>query len=104
MGVKLKHSDGLVSFMCPGCNSSHTISIAYDEVFPKRPLWGWNKSDTSPTFTPSINSRVGPFPDGSFRICHSFVKDGHIQYLGDCTHAMAGKTAEIPDFPFEVWE
>jgi len=104
MGIKLKHLDGMVQFVCPACNSIHTISVAFDDWDPKRPIWGWNNSDTLPTFTPSINRVVGPFPDGKSKICHSFVKDGQIQYLGDCTHAMAGKTAEIPDFPFEVWE
>lgn len=31
-------------------------------------------------------------------ICHSFVRDGQIQYLGDCTHEYAGKTVDLPDF------
>ncbi|MGT2429227.1 hypothetical protein ACU4HD_11865 [Cupriavidus basilensis] len=26
------------------------------------------------------------------KACHSFVTDGHIQFLGDCTHALAGQT------------
>jgi hypothetical protein len=32
-------------------------------------------------------------------VCHSFVTDGRIQYLGDCTHAMAGQTVDLPDIP-----
>lgn len=31
-------------------------------------------------------------------VCHSFVRDGQIQYLGDCTHEYAGKTVDLPDF------
>ncbi len=34
---------------------------------------------------------------GSVRF-HSFVVDGHIQFLGDCTHELAGQTVDIPDF------
>jgi hypothetical protein len=104
VGIKLKHTGGRAHFMCPACDSIHTISVAYDEADPKRPIWGWNNSDDSPTFTPSINRILGPYPDGSSKICHSFVRDGHIQFLGDCTHAFAGKTMEIPDFPFLLWE
>lgn len=29
--------------------------------------------------------------------CHSFVRDGKIEFLGDCTHEMAGTTIELPD-------
>ena len=29
--------------------------------------------------------------------CHSFVTDGRIQFLSDCTHALAGQTVDLPD-------
>lgn len=32
-------------------------------------------------------------------ICHSFVVDGQMQMLGDCTHALAGQTVPIPPWP-----
>lgn len=28
-------------------------------------------------------------------VCHSFVFDGEIRFLGDCTHALAGKTVPL---------
>ena len=31
--------------------------------------------------------------------CHTFVTDGRIQFLGDCTHALAGQTVDLPDWP-----
>lgn len=30
--------------------------------------------------------------------CHSFVTDGRIQFLGDCTHSLAGQTVDLPDW------
>lgn len=30
-------------------------------------------------------------------VCHSFVRDGRIQFLADCTHAMAGQTVDLPE-------
>ncbi len=36
------------------------------------------------------------------RRCHSFVKDGKIQYLKDCWHKLAGQTVDLPDFEEET--
>ena len=33
------------------------------------------------------------------RVCHTFVTDGRIQFLSDCTHALAGQTVDLPDIP-----
>jgi hypothetical protein len=30
------------------------------------------------------------------RICHCFIRDGQIQFLLDCTHALAGQTVPLP--------
>jgi hypothetical protein len=31
--------------------------------------------------------------------CHSFVRNGRIEFLGDCTHALASQTVDLPDLP-----
>lgn len=86
-------------FWCPGCDGAHSIRHG-EGVGPR---WGWNGSADKPTFTPSIlvtynGSDAGV--DGSPpAICHSFVTDGKIQFLGDCTHDLAGQTVDIP-----AWE
>jgi len=36
------------------------------------------------------------------KVCHSFVTDGNIQYLGDCTHELAGQTIELPEFKWST--
>jgi Family of unknown function (DUF6527) len=83
-----------VVFRCPGC-SQHIIPV-------RRPAaghgasgsrWGWNGDLDRPTLNPSILTRYGP--DGA-NVCHSFVTDGRIQFLGDCTHALAGQTVDLP--------
>ena len=35
------------------------------------------------------------------KVCHSFVTNGRIQYLGDCTHKLAGQTVDLPDWEDE---
>lgn len=32
-------------------------------------------------------------------VCHSFIRDGQIQFLSDCTHALAGQTVPLPAWP-----
>ena len=30
-------------------------------------------------------------------VCHSFVREGKIEFLGDCTHALKGQTVDLND-------
>lgn len=86
---------------CPGCKHVH--------VYDKR--WTFNGDRNKPTFRASYLSKYthphgytneNPAPVGyngpyDTEVCHSFVTDGKIQFLSDCTHALAGQTVEIPD-------
>lgn len=86
------------AFHCPGCDETHVVPVSGSHA------WGWNGSDDSPTFTPSILIyAIEPmWTDDEGKThghrCHSFVKDGKIQFLQDCTHTLAGKTVEIPEW------
>ncbi len=33
--------------------------------------------------------------------CHTFITDGRIQFLGDCSHKLAGQTVDLPAWPEE---
>lgn len=78
-----------VSFRCPGCNDYHQVVVESPDG------WGWNGSLELPTFTPSVLALYG-IVDGVDRRCHSFVTDGRIEFLGDCTHELAGQTVDLP--------
>ena len=88
---------GRVAFMCPGCKSLHQVRVQGEGG----PIWTWNGSHDAPTFTPSIlvtyNGPDAGIDGAPPAVCHSFVTDGRIQFLGDCTHAMAGQTVELPE-------
>lgn len=79
-----------VSFNCPGCNDYHQV------VVESPTGWGWNGSLESPTFTPSVLVRMDFTGDIPSKVCHSFVTDGRIEFLGDCTHGLAGQTVDLP--------
>ncbi len=105
-------------FICPGCNDFHMVCI---EPGP----WKWDGNADSPTFTPSILIRNGHFashfkhgedrcwcdynrelveegkPPSKYKcvVCHSFVRNGRIEFLADCTHELAGQTVDLPILP-----
>lgn len=77
-----------VWFWCPGCDAPHAVVVDGANV------WAWNRSEDAPTFEPSVLVTRPPTPD----VCHSFVRDGQIQFLGDSTHALAGQTVPLPEW------
>ena len=119
MGKKVSsydNGDGRIGyhFHCEGCNSAHGVIVQGNG----RPVWGFNNNEEKPTFTPSVLVRWVSMPenpildengnyilgnDGRVKgakdeVCHSFVTDGMIRYLNDCTHHLKGQTLELLDF------
>lgn len=98
-----------VQFVCPGCaahrgHRAHGLLTLHVNWLPDgettesvhaagKPHWGFNGSLDSPTFAPSVLQRAGDY------VCHSFVRDGAIEFLGDCTHGLAGQTVPLPELP-----
>jgi len=81
------------SFFCPGCQCHHGVWIRNPHL---NPCWTFNGDLDHPTFSPSIRVQW-PSGDGKENVCHSFVTDGRIQFLTDCTHSLAGQTVEMVD-------
>lgn len=79
-------------FWCPGCEEAHIFTVRTDGG---RPAWSFDGNMQSPTFSPSLL-----YPDKK-PLCHLFLRDGRIEFLGDCGHALAGKTVPLPDLPPE---
>lgn len=77
-------------FHCPGCGCCHGF-----KTDGPGPTWTFNGDMTKPTLNPSLMVRHGM--NGGAQTCHSFVKDGMIEFLPDCTHALAGKTVPLEE-------
>lgn len=106
LGSKIRTQEGgRFCFWCPGCDESHCISV---------PPWtSFNGDGEKPTIRASVlvQGQQWPTEDEYARMeagekiaprplrCHSFVTDGRIEFLNDCTHALAGQTVELPPFP-----
>jgi hypothetical protein len=79
---------------CPGCGHHHAVWTK-ESNFPDTPTWDFNGDFEKPTFNPSLLVRI---PDkDKMQICHSFIRDGKIQFLSDCSHHLAGKTVDLPE-------
>jgi uncharacterized protein DUF6527 len=92
-------SENLISIFCPACGYDHSVGVNGRFVHGsdgKLNTWTWNGSLIKPTFSPSL--LVNKHEDGGYPRCHSFVTDGYIRYLDDCTHGMKGKTVELPEW------
>lgn len=95
-----------VEFKCPGCGKKHCIPVVGNDP------WEFNFDMAKPTLNPSIlvtgteditddehkrimaGEKVEPRP----MVCHSYVTDGRIKFLNDCTHALAGQTVDLPEY------
>lgn len=100
-------SPGRIMFFCPGCNTGHAIVVDGSRG------WTWNGDGEKPTVSPSIlctgkrritdeehtSLMAGERVDIPDLTCHSFVRDGRWEFLGDCTHELASQSVDVPDWP-----
>lgn len=114
-----------VRVKCPGCGDHVLPTQETPPGVTSAARWTFNGDYERPTFTPSILARwyemseesdrrmdageepplTGEIRDGvpvrrwpgRDMVCHSFVTDGRIQFLSDCTHALAGQTVDLPE-------
>ena len=97
---------------CPGCDDTHLVCVRHPEG-QGGPCWEWDGNLEAPTISPSIKvegkqwaedmgfykPRHSSVPVGGSIVCHSFVKNGQWEFLGDCTHDLKGQTVPLPPFP-----
>jgi hypothetical protein len=100
-------------FVCPGCAANvqtlpdgtphsttglHMLSVNSPH---KSPSWEWDGNTEAPTLAPSILTRIAPYDEQGqpLGVCHSFLRSGVFEYLGDCTHPLAGQHVAMVDLP-----
>jgi len=99
-------SGTLLYLWCPACDDAHAVQIDGE------PRWTWDGNLDAPTISPSVlvggvqwnpgdhfykpHHHVEP---GGRITCHSYVKQGRWEFLGDCTHDLAGQTVPVPPLP-----
>lgn len=84
-------------FWCPGCDHMHRI--VFEQTADPTAVWQWDGNLEAPTVSPSILVHY-PTPEPNPRnVCHSFLRAGRWEFLGDCTHALAGQTVDMVPLP-----
>lgn len=78
-------------FWCPGCEAYHSIRTGGDRKNGAQ--WTFNNDKVKPTFEPSYLCGVNNFTEMR---CHSFIRNGIIEYLEDCHHKFAGQMVQLP--------
>jgi len=100
-------------YWCQGCEEYHQVNDT----------WQFDGNLEAPTFSPSVLVTSGHFVSShkpgdkcwctyaveypkrpvSFkcRRCHTFIRNGMVEFLSDCSHALAGQTLPVPDLPDE---
>lgn len=98
--LKIKQqSKNAWSFWCEGCDEVHTITDA----------WQFNGDFENPTINPSVlvtrpanpNAGKGFEEYRTEKRCHSFIKNGKIEYLPDSKHDYFGTEREL--LPISKW-
>ena len=96
----------VLSALCPACDYEHgfRVDLTGHGRWTTQDVWTFNGDYDSPTFEPSMGHNMhGHYPE--HHLCHSFVRDGHWEYLADSTHALAGQTVPMvppdPDMGFK---
>ncbi len=98
MKMKRVNLDGSLygyRFNCPGCNETHTITTR----------WTFNGDLDNPTVSPSIRifHPANPNEPEEFKeyrkehMCHSYIKNGKIEFLPDCTHHLVNQEVDLPE-------
>jgi len=96
-----KNSSAKLIF-CPGCKRGHAFYTS-DHDSPNGAVWTFNGDYDKPTFSPSMHvtimRRTRSNPTGErITLCHSFVRNGKIQFLNDSQHRLAGQTVDLPNW------
>ncbi len=111
---------GHLAYWCPGCEALHILPIR-GEVNADH-TWNVSTDKEIPTFDPSIDVKIGHYTgrllqpphcdtcndaiNGRYKSeclhCHSWVRNGRIEFLNDCTHDLANKTVDLPDLPEHI--
>lgn len=59
--------------------------------------WSGNGDTEKPTLKPSLLTELPYYGKHRDICCHSFVNDGLVQFLNDCSHELVGQTVELLD-------
>lgn len=103
VGASDGYKAGGLAHWCPACESMHAFAL--DGKNSNGAQWTWDGNVENPSFEPSmlitINAQSHPhhLVGEPTEVCHYFLRNGVIEYLGDCTHGLKGQRIVMPPLP-----
>lgn len=88
-------------YWCPGCDNLHSIAVRPGKQ-PNGASWGFTGTLEKPTYTPSQLSEWEGLDKSGRKVkrrCHTYIREGKIEFLKDTTHELAGQTVPLPPLP-----
>lgn len=86
-----------VKLNMPGPMPYRMIPVIFKGTRQGTNCWSWNGDTEKPTLKPSIKTWDGVRTKPGVTVCHTWVNDGKVQFLDDCTHELAGQTLDLLD-------
>lgn len=115
VSAKLRRTETGFTYWCQGCEEMHSVRTDGGGA------WDFDGNLEAPTFSPSVLVTTGHFIAGhtagsrcwctynaehpdkpapfECHRCHTFIRGGLVEFLSDCTHALAGQTLPLPNLP-----
>lgn len=101
-----------LEMILPGPTGMIRLPVMIGGTRDGTPNWTWNGRLEKPTIKPSVLTRgTLPLTDEQHDrvmkgekltptpfVCHSFINDGKVQFLGDCTHEFKNQTVDLLDW------
>jgi hypothetical protein len=89
-----------VYYWCEGCDHIHMVFFKAPQQGYTGPVWEFNQDPINPTISPSVRHfYTHPETKNQVTTCHYWIKNGNIEYCGDCEHKYAGQTRKLVDIP-----
>lgn len=85
-----------VTLNIPGPTGRLTLPVIRSGTRDGTNCWSWNGDVDAPTIRPSVKTEGVDYSGEKF-ICHSWINDGHAQFLEDCSHELRNTTVALID-------
>lgn len=83
-----------VTLDIPGPTGLLTLPVILKGTRDGTNCWSWNGCTEAPTLRPSVRTEGCNKVGGKF-LCHSWINDGHVQFLDDCSHELKNQTVAL---------
>ncbi len=83
-----------LKFNLPGPITTRMLPVILKGTREGTGCWSWNGDTEKPTIKPSI---LNDFRPHDTLVCHTWITEGQVIFLDDCSHELRGQTLDLED-------